>query len=259
LNNIRLRLESLLAALTLISAVAYSLGWLKSLYYYQTFGVGLDMAGLSVQDYLFESWFVVENVLFFILFWWIILKSRRFWAMCIGVLYALIPLASHYAFSAPDWMMAVILIDYRHTLLKWIPLIVIFIIWLVDRKAKLNLWDLSWPYSQGALILFFIVILAWSVSTAKHFGSFDANRVLRSPEKYLAKIRINPKESLPNWDASRKLHVLRTTEEFVILLDLSKSTIDKKKVINLVMVPKDAVSWVEGTFELQIQHGGQYL
>jgi len=58
-----LKLTRILSLLTLVAAWAYSLGWVGSSYYYGTFGVGLESIELSVQDYLFASWYTVQNVL----------------------------------------------------------------------------------------------------------------------------------------------------------------------------------------------------
>jgi hypothetical protein len=54
---LKLKLETVLASVGLLRALAYALGFLKSLYYFSTFGIGLRSLDLSPQDYLFESWF----------------------------------------------------------------------------------------------------------------------------------------------------------------------------------------------------------
>ena len=170
-------------ALVLLAAVAYALGWLKSLYYFKAFGIGTGLVDLSWRDLMLESWFVLQNVLFFVVLWWVVLKTRLVWAGFVGLLHALIPIAAHYAFALPGWPAADWLIDYRHTLLKLIPFAVLAVVWWAHRERRPALRELSWPHGSAALALFAVVTLAWAVSTAKHAGSFDPARAMRPPEK----------------------------------------------------------------------------
>jgi hypothetical protein len=254
----RLKLESLLSALTSVAAVAYALGWLKSYYFFRTLGVNLDLASLSPQDYLFESWFVVENVIFFVILWWVVLKApRRSW-VGLGLLYSLIPIAAHYAFAFKGWAPAAALIATRHTLLKFIPFALLaFRYYFGGREVRAALKTTVWPYGQAALGLFLAVVLAWSVSAAKHFGSFDALVCLASPDQYFSAVRVKAGADLPGWDETRKLHFLRRTDANYLLLDLS--TFRDQGDIGLVVLPVGHVLSIESTFRTQVQMGNRWF
>src|SRR5215831_10500673 len=117
----QLKLDAVLSSLGVFTAIAYVLGWLQYFYYFDTFGIRIAAVELSVQDYLLNSWFVVENVLFFLILAWVVIKTPRWWSFVVGVAYFLIPIAAHYGFFYPGWWGADFLIEYRHTLLKFIP------------------------------------------------------------------------------------------------------------------------------------------
>jgi hypothetical protein len=38
--------------------------------------------------------------------------------------------------------------------------------------------------------VFVLVVAAWSISTAKHFGSFEANQAMLWPDEYLPRVAI---------------------------------------------------------------------
>jgi hypothetical protein len=254
----RFKLESLLSALTSFAAVAYALGWLKSFYFYRTFGVNLDLAGLSTQDYLFESWFVIENVVFFLILWWIVLKAPTWWAICLGVAYSLIPIAAHYAFARPQWAVAAVLISSRHTLLKVIPFALLALRYSFGgRTVRASLSTAIWPYGQGALGLCLAIALAWAVSAAKHFGSFDALQYLAEPAQYLSAVRVRASTDLPGWDESRMLYFLRKTDSSYLLLDLRQ--LRDNRQIGLVVVPLGHVLSLEGSVGHQVQLGNRWF
>jgi len=121
----QMRLEKILSALTLFTALAYSLGWIKTSYYFQTFGIGLSSLGFSPQDYLFESWFVLENLVFFLLLSWTVILSRRWWAYAVGVFYLVLPYLSDLAFQYWDRTLAKFLVEHRHSLLKFVPFLLL--------------------------------------------------------------------------------------------------------------------------------------
>jgi hypothetical protein len=75
---------------------------LKAYYYFDSFGIGLAAVEMSPQDYLFSSWFVIENLVFFLLLVWVVARAPRWWSVTIAVLYFFIPIAAHYAFLAPN-------------------------------------------------------------------------------------------------------------------------------------------------------------
>jgi len=258
LPSIRLRFEALISALTLIGGLAYLLGWLKSLYFYQTLGVNLEMAALSVQDYLFESWFVVETVVLTLLLWWVVLVTRSRWGVVVAVLHALIPLGSHYAFAVASSPPAAFLIHYRHTLLKWIPFVVVLAS-LLHRPLRERLRDLSWPHGTAALALFTLTALAWSVSAAKHLGSFDACRALLHPASYFAAVECRTDAGPVTGKHTPRPYLLRSTPEGFILLDFRPLPGRLPGPVEILFVPRDQVRSIAGAKAPELQPGGQFF
>lgn len=181
----------LLLALGLLAGLAWLSGWLKTLYYFTAFGVDLGLLELGTGDYLRESWFVLQNLAFFLLMWWVALRSRSRFILGVAGLYSLLPIAAHYAFAF-DGSWADALIRYRHTLLKLVPFAVLVLAWLLLRGRRQALRSLAWPYGRAATLLWGLVIVSWTISAAKHFGSFDAQRALRDPDRFLSRVRVEP-------------------------------------------------------------------
>jgi hypothetical protein len=258
----QLKLDTVLSSLGVFTAVAYVLGWLQYFYYFDTFGIRLAAVELTVQDYLLNSWFVIENVLFFLILAWLVIKTHRWWSYVIGVGYFLIPISAHYAFFVPGWWGADFLIEYRHTLLKFIPFGLLAAVLLRDwrrgsRPPSVTL-DLSWPYSRVMFVLFLIVVSAWSVSMAKHFGSFDANLELRYPERMLSKVRLHtaPDIELEEFAKSDALYLVHATPTQLFIWNAAGFVFgqhDQRVVI--YVIKRDKVQWFETTKGLQIQRG----
>jgi hypothetical protein len=262
----RLRLESVVSWVGLVTAVAYCLGWLKTLYYFDAFGVGLSALELSPKDYLFESWFVLENAIFFLLLAWIVVTSGRVWLWTVGLIYSLVPIAAHYAFLDPDQPLLRELILYRHTILKMVPFVVLIGLCLVDLVRKRPLLkaanELRWSHGQGALVVFVLVVAAWSISVAKHFGSFDANRAMLWPDEYLARVSLRVKE--PNTPASgadgSELYVVFENEHRLFLWDRSGFTFGNPGgSIKMLTVPRDAVLSMQTTKPHRVQIGSLFF
>ncbi|MGD9894789.1 MAG: hypothetical protein AB7Q29_06665 [Vicinamibacterales bacterium] len=254
----RLKVESVLSGLTSFTALAYVLGWLKSYYFYRTLGVGLDVAGLSTQDYLFESWFVLENVAFFALLWWVVLAAPTWWAWTLGIAYSLLPIAAQYAFAQPSWLVSALLIASRHTLLKAVPFVFLAVRYFSGSRAtRTALRTVSWPHGQGALALCLTIAVAWAISTAKHFGSYDALQHLQAPEQYMSFVVVQPTADLAGWDSARSLYLLRKSETNYVLLDLSRLAVTHQ--IGVVIVPVGSVRFIEGAVRRQIQLGNQWF
>jgi hypothetical protein len=242
-------------------ALLYVLGRLKLLYFHQAFGVDLASLELALGDYLFESWFTAQNLLFFVLVWWIVLKTRSVWAGCLGVAYALIPLSSHYAFAFPDSWLAALLIGYRHTLLKLIPCAMLAGLWLCGPTHRKALRDLSWPVPPAGRALFALITLAWAVSSAKHFGSFDANRAMQYPGAYLLRVQLGPAADPSIREASQhdELYLLHANADRLILWDRTGFTYGSTSEIKTLVVPRSAVEWLEGRKQFQVQPGSRFL
>lgn len=242
-------------------ALLYVLGRLKLLYYYQAFGIGLADIEPTLGDYLFESWFTAQNLLFFVLMWWVVLKTRSIWAGCVGVAHALIPLSSHYAFAAPDGWLAGLLIGYRHTLLKLIPFATLAALWLLGESQRKALRHLSWPAPRAGRALFGLIALAWAVSSAKHFGSFDANRAMRHPDQYLLRVTLGPAAdpSIPQMSEHDELFLLHAGRERMTLWNRTDFCFGSSSEIRTLVVPRSAVEWLEGRKRFQVQPGSRFL
>jgi len=64
-------------------------------------------------------------------------------------------------------------------------------------KKRDQFWQLAWPYTKLWAVVYVLVILAWSVSAAKHFGNYDAKRVLSDPAKYLSRVKLHYSSNAP--------------------------------------------------------------
>jgi hypothetical protein len=259
----RLKLEPVLSALGVLTAVAYVLGWLQAFYYFDSFGIRLASVEMSPQDFLLNSWFVIENVLFFLILIWVIIKTPRWWSYLIGVIYFMIPIAAHYAFFFPHWWGANILIEYRHTLLKFIPFVVLAAVMLTDwvtgaRPAGTTI-DLSWPYGKAMFALFLIIVAAWSVSVAKHFGSFDANLELRYPERMLARVQLHAAPDVVDAEALNRasaLYLVHATPTQLFVWNSAGFTFGVLgQKVTIYVIGRDKLKWFGTTKDFQVQRG----
>jgi hypothetical protein len=255
----KIRLEGLLSWLTIITAVAYALGWLKTSYYFDAFGIGVPSLGLSLPDYLFESWFVLENVVFVVLLAWYAAKTQYRWAWVLLGITALTPLISHYAFLVPEYRIAKFLILYRHDILKFVPLGV-YATTLVDVRARHKLKDITWPHGKPALVYAAIILVAWSISTAKHFGSFDAARAQMWPDEYLSRAVLHTKSPANESGGPHEFYSLFATSQTVFLWDhrgFRFGAPDQR--IDVIAVPREEVQWQESSKTFQIQPGSLFF
>jgi len=254
---IALRACKFLAFVLLLAPFAYLLGRLKTFYYFHAFGVGLDLVQMSATDHAVESWFVLQNLLFFALMLWVAIRSRLAWVWCVALFHGLIPIAAHYAFvfegRAPaDW-----LIQYRHTLLKGIPFLVLLIVWWSYPRLRASLREIRWPYGLATGMLLGLVLTSWAISTAKHFGSFDAQMALRWPERHLTQVRIDAELGAPGSDA--ELYLLHANPETLVIWDRTDYVDPATHDVRFLLVPRDGVTWIEGRRTFQVQPGSQFL
>jgi len=263
MNGLSIRLEKLLSWLTLLTAVAYSLGWLKTYYYFDSFGIPLSSLEFSVTDYLFESWFVLENVVFFSLLCWFVIKLPLWWPITIGIIYFFLPVASHYAFLWPENIVAHFLITYRHTILKFLPFALYLAVFIFDRKSFQHFKELSWPYSTAGLVLFIVIIAAWSVSTAKHFGGFDANRAQMTPDNFLPHVTIHFVPGVSNPDEITKaeeLYLIHVTPNRYFIWNHKDFIFGGEKAsVNVIVIPKEKVDRIETRKAFHVQPGSLFL
>lgn len=185
---------SLRVLVGLVLALAYAalLGWLKTLYYLEPFSLSPASTLEGWPGALFESWYVVQNVVYFALIVWLVVQTRCLCLALVAGAYALLPLATHYAFlgysnRAIRWW-----VDHQHTWLKLVPFVLIAIV-LVAAIRRRGI-DPRWRHGAAGGVLFGIVVGSWGLSAAKHFGSYDAERVLHRPRELLARIELTWKD-----------------------------------------------------------------
>jgi hypothetical protein len=247
----------LLTGAAAATAGLWVLGRLKLVYYYSTFGVDVGSLELTFADQLFESWFTAQNVLFVVLLWWIALKTRAVWVAAIALAHALIPIASHYAFVYHDLAPAGFLIRYRHTLLKLVPFAALGLILVFQPGHRRTLRDLRPPLPPAGSVLFAVIVLSWAISSAKHFGSFDAQLALREPAAHLARVRL-ASSSIPAPHPD-ELYVLHAGADRVVLWDSTGFRYGETDRIRTLVVSRSTIEWLEGHKAFQIQPANRFL
>jgi hypothetical protein len=252
----RIKLTQVVSVLSVLTAWAYSLGWLKTYFYFDTFGISLSSLKIAPQDYLFESWYVLENVVFFVMLLWTAAMIRRLWVRVVAVLYLPLPWMVQTAFVHRNWPVANWLTGHDYMVYKYTPFVVLFLVILLYKQERLRLKELSWPYSRFYFVVFVIAIFAWSVSAAKHIGGADADRLLVCPAKYLADTKLHFAEKYPDLKqlASKPgLYILRATPDRYFILDTEGRECDKPgakvdlstRMIKIYDVPQDKIDWIE--------------
>lgn len=240
-----------------VVAFLWVLGRLKMLYYFGAFGVGLGSLELTPIKFWFESWFVAQNTVFVAMLCWLALKTRIRWVAGLALLHALIPLAAHYAFAFHGSAAAELLIDYRHTLLKLLPFAGLAAVWLFRPGQRRELASLRSPLSPAGSVLFVIVLASWSISTAKHFGSFDANLAMRDPSAHLTRVRLAPGSGIPA--AANEYFLLHANRDTLLLWDTGAFVYGESTELRTLAVSRSTVEWVEATRRFAVQPGGRFL
>jgi hypothetical protein len=254
-------------AVVALTALAYSLGWLKEYYYFAVFGVPLASLDVPIQHYLFESWFVVQNVLFLALIWWAVLAAEcgkwyRFWLIVVAVVYSLIPISSNYAYNYPSFWPAMLLATHKHGVLKFFPFIVIAMLWWRGRLDLKKPDALRWPYSKFSFAVVIVLFLALAISMAKHIGSADANRALKSPDDWFSrvvKLYTSGDSQVSELPATRSLYLLYANPTQYFVLDYSGFSFEPKKHpdVRVIVLPRDKVG-IETSYKFQVQPGSLY-
>ncbi len=257
------KLTQILSSVTVLGAWAYSLGWIRTSYYFRTFGVGLESVEYSVQDYLFVSWYVLQNVVFFVFLLWIALTARRKWVYGIVGLYLLLPYlvdSSYSHLSSPMWGgLLGWLVAVPHSILKFIPFLVLGAVYLVHKDTRTRFGQPSWPHGSFFLVVLSIVIVAWSISAAKHFGSSEANDVLRDPTKFLLHVKLHTSETAPDLkpiEAQPSLYLLYSSPHRCILLNTSGFEFGHTGArITILYVSPEKIELIEGSREVHLDPG----
>ncbi len=254
-----LKLQKVVSVLTLLTAWAYSLGWLKMSFYFATFGVGLSSLKIPVQDYLFESWYVVENVFFFLLLLWIAAISRHWLVWLITAAYSFIPYLTQAAFLRHHWRIASWLTEHDHSILKFTPFVVLLLVMLIRKQEFQRLKNLSWPYTRSSFAVFVLVVFAWSISAAKHFGASDADRVLLSPPKYLSHVKLHVSSSAPELkplESRPNLYMLYASPDDYFVWDTTDFLFGVPgRQVTLLGAPRDKIVSVDAWKEPEIKPG----
>jgi hypothetical protein len=255
------RIVTAAGGVALLAAVACLLGWVKTVYYFHAFGLRLSPRELSLADHAGESWFVLQNVLLFLGLWWIVIRTRQLWAAAVGLLHAAIPIGAHYAFAVVDWAPAAWLIHYRHALLKLLPFAVLAGVWLFQPRLRPRLRSFAWDHGGGPLALLAVVTFCWSLSAAKHFGSYDAQLALLAPDDHLLRVRIPDGASRVAGPAAggERLYLLHSDENRLVLWDGAGFVYGSSAALRIVIVSREALPWFEGRRALQLQPGSQFL
>jgi len=235
-----------IAAIIAIVAYPYLLGRLKLLYYYDCFGIDWATLGMGPVDLFFESWFPLQQLLFAGLLGWLAIKSRSVAVSIVALLYALLPIAAHYAFLAPPNAAWSFLIDYRHGLLKMIPFLALAVLCLLPeyRRRLARRSPATHPAVRSVAL---IVLLSWGISTAKHSGAYDANRVVRDPS-------LLPRVTIEGQPDSYLLHAGPRT---LILWDGGSPSEDGE--LRTLEIPRDSRFRIERRKSFHVQPGGQYF
>ncbi|MGC2465149.1 MAG: hypothetical protein WA517_08130 [Candidatus Acidiferrum sp.] len=279
-------LEKAVAGISILAAIAYSLGWLKSLFYFETFGLGLPSLDLTVQYYLFESWFVIENLVFFVLLSWVLqacfrleLRNKVFrvlwWIALAGLayLYLMLPNYTDRAFSQVKdcaalqvkwWPMSQAwLPSHYNSLLKFIPFVVYGILAVVialELRFRRNehpsfgrlqrLEHLLSAQSGHHLVVYSVVVLAWSISLAKHVGVIDAKTRLVCPEQNLSSVAVHLAPNSPkilkdeNLEQNQNLYLLHESPNKYFIWDKTGFVFGNDQKIRILAVPRGNVEWI---------------
>ncbi len=284
-------LEKTLTVLTALAAIAYSLGWLKTFSYFATFGIAPSSIDLTVQDYLFESWFVVENVLFFVLFSWILqagfrLKLPKLWKCiwcsllaALGILYLMLPYGTDLAFGHLNCWSAKWLVSHYYSLLKFSPFAVygllVLIVGLMAYFAHRE-WDMRWntiwktlgdlfPLRMGSWnhlqVFYIVVLLAWSISLAKHIGAIDGkNRLLYPAQNFpLVTFHISPSIPQLKFLEGNNLYLLHESPKKYFAWDHTSFVFGEGQKARILVIPRESVEWVEASKELKIEPGAMFF
>ena len=132
------------------------------------------------------------------------------------------------------------------------------LVWLLEPRRRTELRSLRPPVGRAGMILFAIVALSWSISTAKHSGSFDANLALRDPASHLSRVRFDPAGTASIPRPSGDCFLLHANRESYVLWDPG-GFLDGQGEIRTLIVPRSAVEWIDARRRFQLQPGDRFL
>lgn len=232
---------------------AVLLGWLKTLYFLKPFGLSPAATGF---EYLLESWYVLQNLAYFAAILWLVIQTRRLVLAVVALVYAMIPLATHYLFLLYDRGWARIWIDHQHTWLKGIP--AVLLAGLIIARVRGVRVDRCWRHGRAGWALLALVVGSWGVSAAKHFGSYDAERILHRPDELLPRVALAWKGSPPAGWGPGPRHLLLERPGTVVVVELAEGPRWRRRTPLTRSIPRSEIRQLEVSPPRGVQPGGQW-
>jgi len=252
-------LKTLSVAFAAASFVAFAalVGWLKTVYFFRPFGVSPAALEFGWVSASLASWYVVQNTVYFGAVVWLVVQTRRFALAMVALVYALIPLASHYGFLFYDHAGVRFWVDHQHTWLKLVP--VVLLAGLVLGRLRGSRPDWRWRHGRRGRVLFAIVIGSWGLSAAKHFGSYDAERILHLPEELLPRVELSWKGPPPGDWSEAPLYLLHEDTNRVVVVEFRAGERWKRRTPRVRSIPHPELRQVVVSPPGGVQPGGQFL
>ncbi|MCH7779629.1 MAG: hypothetical protein IH848_02180 [Acidobacteria bacterium] len=247
-----------LAAVASLASYAALIGWLKTVYFLRPFGLSPAALDSGWVESAFQSWYVVQNLVYFTWIVWLVVQTRRFTFALVAVVYSLIPLATHYAFLHYDRVWVRWWVDHQHTWLKLVPLLLLALVVV----GRIRGGGLQWRWRHGAagLVLLGMVTGSWGLSAAKHFGSYDAERILHRPDELLPRVELTWKESPPaRWEAGGDLFLLHEDRLTLVVVEFTAGTGWERRMPRVHTIGRGELRHVVVSPRTAVQPGGQYL
>ena len=233
-------------------------GWLKTVYFLRPFGISPAALDLPWVSSVLGSWYVVQNLVYFTWIVWLVVQTRRFALAVVAVAYSLIPLATHYAFLLYDRAWVRWYVDHQHTWLKLVPLVLLA--GVVAGRIRGSRLDWRWRHGAAGLVLFAIVAGSWGLSAAKHFGSYDAERILHRPQQTLPRVELTWKGVPPtSWEAGGVLFLLHEDGQNVVVVEFIAGAGWERRTPRVHTVRRDELRHLVVSPRTSVQPGGQYL
>ena len=258
--------------LSVCAVIAYLLGWVKASEYWRTFGLGLAVFDFTLQDYLFESVYVVVYLVFFLATWFVVVSSSfgpikwRVAVSLVGFAYALLPFTTNHALRHIDWTTAAWLTEHYYMVLKFTPFVLLYLVWLVNPEFRRRIGgtgSIVWPYGKFFLVVYLTFVLAWGISMARHNGSIEAYQVQVRPGNYLPRVRFHVPDRNPELkplEAGQNLYLLYANPNRYFVWDTTGFSFTRPgQQVNVLIIPRDKVEWVETWSEVQVRPGSVFF
>jgi len=246
------------AAVASLISFATLVGWLKTVYFLKPFGISpAALSGVWITAPL-ESWYVVQNLVYFTAIVWLVVQTRRLALALVALAYALIPLATHYAFLLYDRALVRAWVDHQHTWLKLIPLLLLA--GVVVGRIRGHRLDCRWRHGRAGLVLLGLVSASWGLSAAKHFGSYDAERILHRPDELLARVELAWKGPPPaGWMDTTTLFLLHEDAETVVVVEFAAAKAWQRRSPRVRSIARGELRQLVISPPGGVQPGGPYL